>query len=411
MKLAKKEEVGFSVKATVTGLRDKFIELVDCQFLCRAQSPYLNTISDPDPPIRPFPQLTMTEAYIYQVPDINFKAIINAVNAVDETEEENLEQPDLEARDEAKILWCVNYERFQREFRDQVIVQAVARRIDMAAGSLMRLLLNMMNENNPWAHISCHLRLNEILDRLEKAPNNEENTDLREYHDQYFKILEEDRTRFLDRVGDAGGGQYVVNAKHILTELAAASIENIVLERYGSKALRIFRVIRQKLQCEESTLQNFVMIPAKETKLLTYKLLEANFIKLQELRKSMASNMGKTFFLFYVDLPQVARMIVDLCQKSISNAFVRKKHESETHLRLLEKHERVESIATNLKSAPDFEESEDLQLQLQEVQDMLSPTEKENVKTIHARLDQLGRATGQIDETLFVMNTYLYYTR
>ena len=119
-----------------------------------------------------------------------------------------------------------------------------------------------------------------------------------------FQILEEDRTRFLDRVGDAGGGQYVVNAKHILTELAAASIENIVLERYGSKALRIFRVIRQKLQCEESTLQNFVMIPAKETKLLTYKLLEANFIKIQELRKSMASNMGKTFFLFYVDLPQ-----------------------------------------------------------------------------------------------------------
>ena len=39
-----------------------------------------------------------------------------------------------------------------------------------------------------------------------------------------FQILEEDRTRFLDRVGDAGGGQYVVNAKHILTELAAASI-------------------------------------------------------------------------------------------------------------------------------------------------------------------------------------------
>ena len=122
-------------------------------------------------------------------------------------------------------------------------------------------------------------------------------------------------------MGDAGGGQYVVNAKHILTELAAASIENIVLERYGSKALRIFRVIRQKLQCEESTLQNFVMIPAKETKLLTYKLLEANFIKIQELRKSMASNMGKTFFLFYVDLPQVARMIVDLCQKSVSNAL------------------------------------------------------------------------------------------
>ena len=51
------------------------------------------------------------------------------MNAVDSTEEEEVELPDLEAGDEAKILWCVNYERFQREFRDQVIVQAVTRRI------------------------------------------------------------------------------------------------------------------------------------------------------------------------------------------------------------------------------------------------------------------------------------------
>lgn len=104
-------------------------------------------------------------------------------------------------------------------------------------------------------------------------------------------------------------------------------------------------------------------------------------------------------------------MVIDLCQKSISNAFIRKKHESETNIRLLEKHERIESIAANLKSAPELEESEELQLQLQEVQDMLSPAEREDVKSIHARLDQLGRASGQIDETLFVMNTYLYYTK
>ena len=100
--------------------------------------------------------------------------------------------------------------------------------------------------------------------------------------------------------------------------------------------------------------------------------MEANFIKLQELRKSMASNLGKTFFLFYVDLPQVARMIVELCHKSIANAHIKKNHEAETHQRLLDKHERIESIAANLKSSSDFESSEDLQLQLQEVQDMVS---------------------------------------
>ena len=73
--------------------------------------------------------------------------------------------------------------------------------------------------------------------------------------------------------------------------------------------------------------------------------------------------------LFYF---QVARMVVDLCQKSISNAFLRKKYESDTNIRLLEKHERIESIAANLKSNPEIEESEELQIQLQEYQDMVS---------------------------------------
>ena len=48
------------------------------------------------------------------------------------------------------------------------------------------------------------------------------------------------------------------------------------------------------------------MIPSKETKELTYQLLENNFIQLQELRKSMAANaISKSFYLFYVDMNQV----------------------------------------------------------------------------------------------------------
>ena len=60
--------------------------------------------------------------------------------------------------EESKILWRINYERFGRELRDQVIVQAVTRRIDASAGSLMRIFLNVMNENSPWAHTSCEIR-------------------------------------------------------------------------------------------------------------------------------------------------------------------------------------------------------------------------------------------------------------
>ena len=192
--------------------------------------------------------------------------------------------------------------------------------------------------SHPWAQISPHIRLNEIFDGVEGLVKESPSTNhrLQEYLDQYIKVLEEDRTRFIDKVGgeifvklisqkikkiniekkielfkilififfvksilhlkwdfffreisclftisDAGGGQYVVNAKHIFTELAAATAESIVLERYGSKALRIFRVVREKLRIEETQLQSLVMIPAKEVKYLTYTLMEGKHILLR----------------------------------------------------------------------------------------------------------------------------------
>jgi hypothetical protein len=58
------------------------------------------------------------------------------------------------------------------------------------------------------------------------------------------------------------------------------------------------------------------MIPSKETKELTYQLLENNFIQLQELRKSMSANaISKSFYLFYVDMNQVFFILLLSFQK------------------------------------------------------------------------------------------------
>lgn len=54
-------------------------------------------------------------------------------------------------------------------------------------------------------------------------------------------------------------------------------------------------------------MQSVSMIPAKEAKMYTYKLLEHNFLQLKELKKG-TSNLApvKSFILFHVDLPQVS---------------------------------------------------------------------------------------------------------
>ena len=53
-------------------------------------------------------------------------------------------------------------------------------------------------------------------------------------------------------------------------------------------------------------MQQLSMIPAKDTRTLSYQLLEHNFLQLKELRKGTSNAAPvKCFFLFYVDLPQV----------------------------------------------------------------------------------------------------------
>ena len=60
-------------------------------------------------------------------------------------------------------------------------------------------------------------------------------------------------------------------------------------------------------QClEQDRMQQLSMIPAKEAKMHTYRLLEHNFLQIQELRKGTAKAAPvKTFFVFHVDLQQV----------------------------------------------------------------------------------------------------------
>ena len=56
-----------------------------------------------------------------------------------------------------------------------------------------------------------------------------------------MQVLEEDATGFVRRVGDEGGGAFVVRFSHAMEKMATAAVENVVQERMGSKALRIFR--------------------------------------------------------------------------------------------------------------------------------------------------------------------------
>jgi len=301
------------------------------------------------------------------------------------------------------IMWRVNFEQFNNAMRKEILVNAAARRIDPPAGQLYHLLYNLWSDNSPpGSPISAPLTYYQIRDAVSKSF---ENTNPLVLHcDQYLKILAEDSSNLVTKSGDAGGGQYILNKTNVFTNMACATLDSIVLEKFGSKATRLFRLTRSKNYLEHDQMQHLSMISAKDTRTLSYQLLEHNFLQLKELRKGTSNTVPvKCFFLFYVDLPQVSRLQLELAYKGLHNALVRQQHELIENARLLEKQQRAETMMATFRDQGATEE---------EIEEScsISPSDKTLLAKVHHMSDKLTRGQMQVDETILILDTYLKFT-
>lgn len=165
-----------------------------------------------------------------------------------------------------------------------------------------------------------------------------------------FAFTEQDSSNLIRKAGDAGGGSFQIHMKEIFIQLAWETVEQIVLEKFDTKAARIFRLVKTKRYVEPDQIQQLAMIPAKEAKRLSYQLLEENFFEVQELKKA-ASSSGptKSFTLFYIQLDQVVRMVLELCYKTLFNLMTRRNYDRQVNKRIIDKKERVDTIALGMR--------------------------------------------------------------
>uniref|UniRef100_A0A182T634 DNA-directed RNA polymerase III subunit RPC3 n=1 Tax=Anopheles maculatus TaxID=74869 RepID=A0A182T634_9DIPT len=225
------------------------------------------------------------------------------------------------------------------------------------------------------------------------------------YLDQYISVMESND--YLSKFDTKGGGQFTVNVKKIFEQLTWACIENIIVEKYGSKAARIFRVIRMKKYVEQEDIQKEAMVPAKEAKQLTYKLLEENFLQIQTFRKPGGGNAGapKSFFLFYVNQSQIVSMLLELSYKALYNSITRLTHDKTVNKRLIEKSQRLESIVETMKERGESD------AYINEILETLTPPEQEILAKVKLRVKSLYSAEIGIDETIFMLKLYQQYQK
>jgi len=112
----------------------------------------------------------------------------------------------------------------------------------------------------------------------------------------------------VSNVGPGQGGQWSLSMKRGIVELMWSTMEEVVVERHGYVGARIWRLVRSLKYVEQDKIHEIGMIPAKEAKHLTYKLVEDNLLCMKEIRKSYAvsAQVNKVAYVFHIDINQVS---------------------------------------------------------------------------------------------------------
>ncbi|TEA19790.1 hypothetical protein DBR06_SOUSAS22410019 [Sousa chinensis] len=401
-----------------------FVRLADTHFVQRCPLVPATENSDPGPP-PPAPTLVISEKDMYLVPKLSLigKGKRRRSSDEDATGEPKAKRPkhttdNKEPIPDDGIYWQANLDRFHQHFRDQGIVSAVANRMDQTSSEIVRTMLRMSEiTTSSSAPFTQPLSSNEIFRSLPVGYNIS-----KQVLDQYLTLLADDPLEFVGKSGDSGGGMYVINhndqAKTLrsnlnplhkdlhkaLGSLATATLESVIQERFGSRCARIFRLVLQKKHLEQKQVEDFAMIPAKEAKDMLYKMLSENFISLQEIPKTPDHAPSRTFYLYTVNILSAARMLLHRCYKSVANLIERRQFETKENKRLLEKSQRVEAIIASMQ-ATGAEEA-----QLQEIEEMITAPERQQLETLKRNVNKLDACEIQVDETIFLLESYIEST-
>ncbi|KAK3098436.1 hypothetical protein FSP39_019429 [Pinctada imbricata] len=377
-------------------VKDKFTNLVKSHFVQRCPSPLLkeNRVVGTE--------TTENEEDLFKIPDIRKrKKSINEDMPAAKRHKSEEGSSTQEKADDDGIYWRVNCQRFHQLIRDQIIVEAINKKIDMRASEILRTIFRLSETRTaPMALSTNAVSAAEILHALPKELGVD-----RKLLDTYLSIITDDSTDFVMKVGDSGGGMFSVNMYKCMLQLTKAHIESVVQERFGSKSLRIFRLLLLKKHLEQKQIEDFAMISAKEAKELLYMMFSQNFVSITEISKTADHAPSRTYYIFTVDIHQVARMVLERCYKAIFNAMLKRIAELTEHRRLLEKQERCDAIIASLVQGGAEDE------QKEEIEQTITPPERELIKRVKRTVQMLDQSEIQIEEAIFVLETFLFYKR
>ncbi|VDK49170.1 unnamed protein product [Anisakis simplex] len=387
--------------APISEIKTKFARLAEAQLVIRCAKVELYGDMGPMFEKEPDPFL---------VPDLVLNNIKQQNKNDSDSRKRKRDHDEKNGDSDSDILWRMNYPRFERYLRDEMVVSVVDR-IDSFGAECTKTIRTLLKISELKADSKAAASFPiSIQDVVRTANNNDMGIEKKDI-EVALRILCDDQDQIVRRIGDSAGGLYVVDFEKAISVQCQLALESVIREKFDSLAVRIFRLLVQKGYLEEEQIEKLAMLSAKESKHLCYALLDENFISVRHIAKTNDFAPARTFCLYHVDLSDVAQLWYERTCKILRNVIVRRRHETKQNKMLIERQLKMESIIANIESDANLDEATKKQ-QTIEVEDMyLTPDDRTSLENYrHAQNDFFFNEL-ELDHDLLLFSLFIDFAK
>ncbi|CAJ0593507.1 unnamed protein product [Cylicocyclus nassatus] len=305
------------------------------------------------------------------------------------------------------VYWCMNWMRFDRYIRDEMTLDLlVLKNLEKISQTLTRTVRSLLKANEIRTLPLTTINTAPISVRSQMRTNELERPDV----EKALRVLVDESRGVARKSGDSGGGLFVIDFKRAVEQICQFHIESLIREQLESRAVRIFRLLQQRGHLEEDQIEKLTMMSGKETRELLYAMLEEEYVSTKPIGRTNDFAPARTFVLYYVDMPQTERGLVEYTCKMLRNIILRRSFEAKEHRQLTDRQVEMESIIETI-SADEALDEETKKQQIAEVEEMyMSSADRLTLERYRRAQTMLNAAETECERALFAFRLYLDFS-
>jgi len=280
------------------------------------------------------------------------------------------------------VLWRLGAEAFAWDLRGEAMKQLVSDRAGPESGALTHLLLKAVR-STALVNKMHSVTVEQVLEH-EKGSGSQQlagsNLEL-SWESVSERLMALSHDGLVKRVSDQPGGSTTFQPE--ITKLRKSMrqdiIERVVEAKMGLQARRIMGLLLHHPLLESKAVWDLAMLPKKDANEVLCRMFKHGYVGLQEVPRTADHSAQRTFFLWYVDMDKVIRLVKDDMMRTM-------------HEMLLKREEKRQ-------------QSEDLVGIGGEVRDLdAAPAQKQQYHALQIAVERLELAVLRLDETLLLLS-------